>query len=303
MPYLTRTPKEPIFPYMSMSLSDLNRRFGTEEACRAFLVKLRFPSGVCCVRCGSDAVKPVKGRWAWQCRACSKNGYRFSPLVGTIFENTNYPLVTWFQVIFLMCQSKKGMSALQIHRTIQSGSYRTAWYMCHRIRAAMENTSFRKLMGIVEVDETYVGGQAKNRHMRERVKLAGVSPKVPVIGAISRKGKVVAKVIETASARTLQGFVDEVVSEKVSLVATDEHPGYKKINRPHATVNHSAGEYVHGNVHTANLDSFWSLLKRGVMGSYHQVSKQYLPLYLAEFTFRHNNRKNPDMFASVVRAC
>lgn len=288
---------------MSMSLSDLNRRFGTEEACREFLVKLRFPSGVCCVRCGSDAVKPVKGRWAWQCRACSKNGYRFSPLVGTIFENTNYPLVTWFQVIFLMCQSKKGMSALQIHRTINSGSYRTAWYMCHRIRAAMENQDFKRLMGIVEVDETYVGGQAKNKHMRERIKLQGAHVKVPVIGAISRKGKVVARVIEVASAKTLQSFVDEVVSDDVSLVATDEHPGYKKINRPHATVNHSAGEYVHGNVHTANLDSFWALLKRGVMGSYHQVSKQYLPLYLAEFTFRHNNRKNPDMFTSVVRAC
>jgi hypothetical protein len=194
---------------MNMTLSDPNRRFGTEEACREFLVKLRFPSGVCCVRCGSDAVKPVKGRWAWQCRACSKNGYRFSPLVGTIFENTNYPLVTWFQVIFLMCQSKKGMSALQIHRTIGSGSYRTAWYMCHRIRAALENQSFKRLMGIVKVDETYVGGQAKNKHLRERVKLQGAHVKVRVIGAISRKGKVAAKVIETASAKTLQSFVDE----------------------------------------------------------------------------------------------
>jgi ISXO2-like transposase domain/Transposase zinc-ribbon domain len=290
---------------MSMSLSDLNHRFGTEEACRAFLVKLRFPNGVSCVRCGAEKVSPVKGRWAWQCRQCSPNGYRFSPLVGTIFENTNYPLVTWFQVIFLMCQSKKGMSALQIHRTIKSGSYRTAWYMCHRIRAAMESDDFKKLMGVVEVDETYVGGRPENRHRSERKRRAGRRMKVPVVAAISRKGKVVAKVIEHADIPTLDGFVNEVVSEDVSLIATDEHWGYSKLGRkfPHETVKHRAGEYARGVVHTANLDSFWALLKRGIVGNYHQVSRKYLPFYLAEFTFRHNNRKSPDLFEAVVKAC
>ena len=191
-----------------MTLADLNRRFGAEEACREYFVKLRWPEGVRCVRCESPKVHKVSSRWAWQCKQCSKNGYRFSPLVGTIFENTNYPLATWFQVIFLMCQSKKGMSALQIHRIIGSGSYRTAWYMCHRIRAAMKDSGFTKLMGVVEVDETYVGGEAKNRHMRDRVRIGNKPHHVAVVGAIARKGSVVARVVETVSAKTLQGFVE-----------------------------------------------------------------------------------------------
>jgi transposase-like protein len=291
-----------------MTLAELNKRFGTEEACLTYLVSLRWPTGVCCPRCGADEkVYKLSKPFRWVCKVCQKNGYRFSPLVGTIFENTNYPLTTWFQVIYLMCQSKKGMSALQIHRTIGSGSYRTAWYMCHRIRAAMEDRDFHKLIGEVEVDETYIGGEAKNKHMRERVRLAGANTKVPVIGAIARKGKVVARVIETASAQTLQSFVQQSVSEEVSLLATDEHHGYKKLGRMgykgHQTVRHSTGEYVRGVVHTANLDSFWALLKRGMVGTFHQVSKRYLPLYLAEFTYRHNRRNDADLFEQVIRAC
>jgi transposase-like protein len=290
-----------------MTLAELNSRFGTEEACLKYLVSLRWPTGVCCPRCGADEkVYKLAKPFRWVCKVCQKNGYRFSPLVGTIFENTNYPLTVWFQVIYLMCQSKKGMSALQIHRTIGSGSYRTAWYMCHRIRAAMEDRDFPKLIGVVEVDETYIGGQSKNKHMRERIGLQGAHEKVPVIGAIARKGKVVAQVIDVASAQTLQGFVQKVISEKVSLIATDEHAGYKKLNRlgyRHKTVSHAKGEYVRGVVHTANLDSFWALLKRGMMGTFHQVSKAYLPLYLAEFTYRHNLRDDPDMFEKVIAAC
>jgi transposase-like protein len=128
--------------------------------------------------------------------------------------------------------------------------------------------------------------------------------KVAVIGAISRKGNVVAKMIEQTDAKTLSGFVRDTVAHRVDLVATDEHPGYKALDgeMPHASVCHSAHEYVRGNVHTANIDSFWSLLKRGVMGTFHQVSKDYLPLYLNEFSFRYNNRKKGDMFAMVIGA-
>jgi hypothetical protein len=158
-------------------------------------------------------------------------------------------------------------------------------------------------MGIVEVDETYVGGKNWNRHARDRKDKAYKARETTVVGAIARKGNVVAKVISEASASRLHGFINETVAENVSLVATDQWPAYKRIRRPHASVNHSKGEYVRGVVHTANLDSFWSLLKRGVVGSYHQVSRRYLPFYLAEFTFRHNNRKHPDMFAAVLAAC
>ena len=211
-----------------MNLNEFNTRFGTEEQCREYLVASRWPNGPVCPRCAAPEVAKVSKRWAWQCRKCSPNGYRFSPLVGTIFENTNYALKTWFQVIFFMCQSKKGVSALQIHRMIGSGSYRTAWYMCHRIRAAMDSGASRTLAGKVEVDETFVGGKAKNGHVSKRggPGRGGLgSGKVAVVGAIERKGNVVARVVNSVDAATLTGFVAENVSDKVKLVATDEWVG------------------------------------------------------------------------------
>ena len=154
-----------------------------------------------------------------------------------------------------MCQSKKGISALQIHRQIGSGDYRTAWFMCHRIRAAMKNTEFGKLMGEVEADETWVGGKDKNRHWNKRSHAQGgyLSNKTMVIGAISRKGNVVCQVIEEAGFQTLNNFVREPISDKVTLVATDENPGYRHLTKagiPHDTVNHGKHEYVRGKVHT-----------------------------------------------------
>jgi transposase-like protein len=283
------------------TLKQIETAFRTEDSCRAYLVKMRWPDGVHCPRCGSEKVHKLSRPWNWQCKQCTKAGYRFSPLVGTVFENTNYPLRTWFRVVFLMCQSKKGISALQIHRMIGSGSYRTAWYMCHRIRAAMKDGSLEKLTGTVELDETWVGGEAKNKH-----KSARFIPKTPVIGAISRKGRVVAKVLERVNHETVESFMAETVSTKVDLVASDESSAYHGLawrGFRHATVNHSRGEYVRANVHTANIDSFWSLLKRGIMGSFHSVSKTYLPLYVNEFAFRYNRRKDSDIFEQVIAGC
>jgi transposase-like protein len=204
-----------------------------------------------------------------------------------------------------MPTSKKGISALQIHRLIGSGSYQTAWYMCMRLRAAMKDADFRALLGIVEVDETYIGGKERNKHFDKKVSGRGTAGKVPVIGAISRKGSVVCQMIENTDTATLDSFVRRAVSEKVSLVATDEHSGYRLLGDAyrHEAVRHGAGEYVRGQVHTANIDSFWSLLKRGVVGTYHKVSKKYLPLYLAEFQFRFNNRHEADIFGKAIAGC
>ena len=289
-----------------LTLTALMDKFSTEEACKQFLVEKRWPKGVQCPRCQNKKVYALKAKpFHWVCKAkeCGgKNGYRFSVISKTVFENTNYPLRTWFQVIYLMTQSKKGISALQIHRQIGSGDYRTAWYMCHRIRAAMKDGGFGKLMGEVEVDETYIGGKDKNRHWSKRKHVKGGSGKITVI---ARKGNVVCQIIENTDRLTLSQFVRNTVSDNVSLVATDEHPGYGRLHReyPHEVVQHQKHEYVRGNVHTANLDSFWSLLKRGVIGTYHKVSKDYLPLYLAEFSYRHNNRRNPDIFGDVIAEC
>ena len=271
-----------------LTLTALMDRFSTEEACKYFLTEKRWPNGIQCPRCHNTKVYALKSKpFHWVCKGkdCGgRNGYRFSIITKTIFENTNYPLRTWFQVIYLMTQSKKGISALQIHRQIGSGDYRTAWYMCHRIRAAMKDSSFPKLMGEVEIDETYIGGKDKNRHWSKRKHVKGGSGKIAVIGAIARKGNVICQVIENTDRLTLNRFVRNTVGDQVSLVATDEHPGYGRLRRefPHQVVRHQKHEYVRGNVHTSNLDSFWSLLKRGVIGTYHKVSKDYLPLYLAE---------------------
>jgi transposase-like protein len=295
------------------NLREFDALFPSESAARTYLIGRRWPKGVVCPKCGNDKVYALPSRpFHWVCKAKTQahvSVYRFSLYVGTIFENTNYPLLTWFKVLFLMLSSKKGMSALQIHRMIGTGSYQTAWYMSHRLRAGLADPNFRKLMGIVEVDETFIGGKDRNRHASKRGRVPGMadgSGKTGVIGAISRKGNVVCQIVERLDSKTLTRFVREAVSQRVSLLATDTAKGYQNLpdeGYRHATVNHEAGEYVRGAIHTNTIESFWSLLKRGVVGTYHNVSKKYLPLYLNEFMFRFNNRRADDLFARAVAGC
>jgi transposase-like protein len=292
-------------PVHQMTERQFETRFpiGDDDACRAYLKARRWPQGVACPRCGNPAVYDLRSRkWHWQCQKCDPNGYRFSLLVGTIFENTNKPLRDWFKVVHLMTTSKKGISALQIQRQMGFGSYNTAHLMCHKIRSAMIQPQ-EKLGGIVELDETYIGGKDTNRHWDKKKGTFG--GKTPVIGAVQRKGNVVARVLEKVTSQAVVDFVGEAISNKVSLLATDSWPGYSDYLRqyPHGAVDHSRHQYVVGAVHTNTIEGFWSIFKRGVVGTFHKVSAKYLPLYVAEFSFRYNNRTNADIFGAVIGGC
>jgi len=291
-----------------MTLKQFEAAFPHETACQEYLVARRWPDGVACPRCGNTKVydhssyKPFH----WQCRECAPDGYRFSVIAGTIFENTNKPLKDWYRVAHTMLTSKKGVSALQIMRIMGFGSYKTAWYMCHRIRVALIDRDMDKLGGIVEVDEMFVGGKDKNKHVSKRGKGGKHAPstKVPVIGAVERKGTVVARVLASVTKEAAQAFVRQMVSEKVSLLATDESRLYTGLDEyNHHSVNHSARRYVVGAVHTNTIEGFWSIFKRGVVGSFHKVSRKYLALYVAEFQFRYNNRENSDIFGTAIKGC
>ena len=300
---MSRRPK----PVPQMTVAQFERTFTDEDACKRYLQARRWPEGVACPRCfKGDRIRPVGTMpFKWQCYHCAPTGYRFSVIAGTIFENTNKPLRDWFRVVHLMLASKKGMPALQIQRMMGFGSYETAHSMCHKIRAALIEPE-AKLGGIVEVDETYVGGKNKNRHADKRIPDAnGPMGKVTVIGAVKRKGNVIARVINRTDTNTMDRFVHEVVSNKVSLLNTDEHSGYRNLGRtfPHEVIRKSAKDYVVGAVHTNTIEGFWSLIKRGIMGSFHKVSRKYLPLYVAEFQFRYNNRHNPDIFGEAIAGC
>jgi IS1 family transposase len=302
---MTASKKRPK-PVHQMTIAQFEKAFPDEEACKAYLVARRWPNGVKCPRCGNADLYDHSSykSFHWQCRNCAPNGYRFSCIAGTIFENTNKRLRDWYRVTHTMLTSKKGVSALQIMRTMGFGSYKTAWYMCHRIRVALVENDMDKLGGIVEVDETFVGGKAKNRHWIKRDGKPGpaASGKAIVVGAIRRKGNVVARVIGNVRQATLEAFVNEAVSEKVSLLCTDQWVGYKHLGEKfnHGTVDHARRQYVVGAVHTQTIEGFWSIFKRGIVGSFHKVSAKYLPLYIAEFQFRYNNRFNDDIFGTAI---
>ena len=276
-----------------MNLPKLIAEFGSDEKCRARLTELRWPNGVSCPRCQSKSISQVIERDQYDCNKCR---YQFSTTSGTIFHDTHLPLSKWFLATYLMTESKKGMSALQMKRTLNV-SYETAWYLCHRIRAAMREASIERLKGIVEVDETYIGGGVHGKGRRY------IGNKACVIGAVERDGDIRLKVIKSPSRYWLHKFIHETTDPKAEAIYTDEYKPYKGVadaDTRHETVKHAAEEWVRGDVHTNNVESVWSLLKRSVVGTYHRISIKHLDAYLDELEHRFNNRKNEYIFRDTL---
>ncbi len=283
----------------NVNLCSLIEQFGSEDRCRAYLEALRWPDEVKCPRCDSDKISQIVKRNQFDCDNCR---YQFSVTAGTIFNDSHLPLWKWFLAVYLLCESKKGMSACQIQRTLGI-SYKTAWYLCHRIRAAMKDINPEPLDGIVEIDETYVGGKVHGKGTQGR----SLKHKEVVIGIKQRGGELRFFKAEDVKSGTLAKYIKENVSADVDVVMTDDFSGYPKamimagINgRKHETIKHSEGVYVDGDVTTNGIESAFSLLKRGIIGSWHKVSAKHLEAYLDEMTFRFNNRDNPYLFRDTL---
>jgi len=273
--------------------------FSTDDQCRNMLKRLRWPMGVECIRCKSKRVFEVPTQRKFECVEC---GYQFSVLTQTIFHDTHLPLETWFTAVLLLVEARKGMSANQVKRTL-GVSYKTAWYLCHRIRAAMQEIEQPMLDGTVEMDETYIGGVKRGRNYRQAGR--GTDKEV-VIGIRQRGGDLRFFHAQDVKSGTLEKYITENISADVDVLVTDEYNAYKgAVKRAgitsHETICHGAKEYVRGDVHTNTVESAFSLLKRGIVGSWHKVSAKHLPAYLNEMTFRFNRRKNPDLFVDTLR--
>ncbi len=278
----------------NINLIGIIDHFDSDEDCRDYLERLRWPNGVACPRCGDTSISRVIKRDQYDCNSCR---YQFSVTAGTIFHDSHLSLRKWFISIYLMVEAKKGISANQLKRTI-GVSYKTAWYLCHRIHKAMSNGNEHLLKGIVEVDETWVGGKRKGIGSGNR------SGKSMVIGAVEREGEIRLQVIGANDRKTLHKFIREHTDPKTKAIYTDEWPAYRGIkdhDTDHKTVNHHMKEWVVGNIHTNTIESVWSLLKRSIIGSYHKISKKHLAAYLDELEFRFNNRKNPFLFREAMK--
>ncbi len=282
-----------------LTLVELLERFGSDDSCREYMEALRWPKKVTCPKCSSEKISRVIERHQFDCDSCR---YQFSVTADTIFHDTHLPLVKWFAAAYLVCESRKGISANQIKRMLGI-SYKTAWYLCHRIRAAMKEAEKPMLYGRVEMDETYVGGK-----MRGGKRGRGSENKEIVIGIRQRGGDLRFFHAGDIKSGTLAEYIKQNISQDVEVLVTDDLKVYPAAMRKakikgslHRTVNHSAGEYVVGDVHTNTVESAFSLLKRGIVGTWHRLSAKHLQAYLDEMVWRFDNRENPFLFRDTLK--
>ena len=296
----------------AMNLIDVTRTFQSDDDCLAYLETMRWPDGIRCPICGCADVSKItrktpsknKRTRIYQCleTTCKQ---QFSATSGTIFADSHLPLPTWFMAIAIIVDAKKSISANQLMEHLGIGSYRTAWYMAHRIRKAMKAQTFEKMTGTVEIDETYVGGKVHSKGTDGRK----IKNKETVIGLKERGGRLRLQHITDIKAATLAKVIKENVSADVDAVMTDDWMAYPKAfieagisGRKHFSINHSKGIYVDGMVYTNGIESAFSLLKRGMVGSFHWVSIKHLHRYLSEFEYRFNARKASDRFSLTLQS-
>jgi transposase-like protein len=276
------------------TLQEAIQYFSDLDTCTTFMAQIRWPDGVTCPYCAGKAVSYLSSRRIWKCmnKTCHK---QFSVKVGTVMEDSPIKLDKWLAAIWLITNAKNGISSYEVMRAL-GVTQKSAWFLMHRIRLAMQSGTFEKLSGQVEVDETYIGGLSRNMHRDKRGKLGGTggSGKIAVMGLLERNGKVRAKVIGNNKRETLHSEVRQHVEQGAELF-TDSWVSYNGLDAEyiHQVINH-AEKYVDGQIHTNGIENFWSLLKRGIKGTYVSVEPFHLFRYLDEQTFRFNTRKGKD---------
>ncbi len=280
------------------TLQTFNTRFKSDDDCLSEIFNLKYPQGVHCVKCNKiTKYYKLKGRKSYSCEFCRT---QIHPLAGTVFEKTTTPLKLWFHGLFLMTQTRSGISAKQLQRML-GVTYKTAWRMWRQIRTLMADTDSSLLDGVVEIDETFIGGKGKNR-MSKWTQGIEEEQKEVVMGMIKRDGKAVLKHVQNTGKWTLIEQIDKYVSPKARII-TDQYAGYtqlKKRGYNHEFVNHNVTFVTKGDIHTQNAENVWSHLKRGIYGVYRHVSKKYLQAYADEYAFRYNNRKNSDKMFDIL---
>lgn len=310
-----------------MKLPELQSKFNTHAKCISHLEKVRWKGKPVCPHCGSSSVtdralkkKSKRGRKRTKpeqirktplhhCNECNKD---FTVLMGTIFEGSRMPMQKWFMLISLMLDAKKGISSAQLGRNLDI-TYKSAWYSAMRVRCAMLDQA-DMLEGIVEMDEVYIGGKPRHRYKagnnhavlsKVTTKRGRGTTKIPVVGIVEREGKkrVVTQIKDNLTGKELLKMLKRYVKQDKTIVMTDEYTGYSQFNKvvQHLSVNHAKKEYVKdGIIHTNTIEGFWSIIKNGIRGQYHVLSKKYLPFYLAEFAYKYNRRSKSNAFSETI---